>query len=392
MACAVWTSPGQRPACRLRSANEAARPMTSRDSSAERRSALAVCYRSRGPSIRPLSPRDATRSRSSTEPRDLAGHASSPSYVELHAHSAYSFLDGASLPEELAARAAELGYDALALTDHDGVYGSLEFAHAAKHLGLRAITGAEVTLDGRRARHAPLRDAAAATRTSAGSSPTRTRGTRGPRAASASCCRPRRAIEIVAAARRGARLPLRLRPPRARRRRPERRRPARAGIPRRVLRRAPAAVRARRRPPERRARPSSPATLGVPTVATGDVHAHHPRRARLQDALVAIRNRTSLDGCERERRGNHESVLLSPAETRRAAAARRRRPHARGRRPLRVRPDAGARLPLPRLLRRPRPRRRPAARALRARLRRALRERERPQAARARAARATSWR
>jgi error-prone DNA polymerase len=49
-------------------------------------------------------------------------------YVELHAHSAYSFLDGASLPEELAIRAAELGYDALALTDHDGVYGSLEFA------------------------------------------------------------------------------------------------------------------------------------------------------------------------------------------------------------------------------------------------------------------------
>src|SRR4051795_12905439 len=67
-------------------------------------------------------------------------------YVELHAHSAYSFLDGASLPEELAARAAELGYEALALTDHDGVYGSLEFAHAAKHFGVRAITGAEVTL------------------------------------------------------------------------------------------------------------------------------------------------------------------------------------------------------------------------------------------------------
>src|SRR6476661_10351642 len=70
------------------------------------------------------------------------------SYVELHAHSAYSFLDGASLPEELAARAAELGYEALALTDHDGLYGSLEFAHAAKHLGVRAITGAEVTLEG----------------------------------------------------------------------------------------------------------------------------------------------------------------------------------------------------------------------------------------------------
>src|SRR6266566_9835785 len=69
-------------------------------------------------------------------------------YVELHAHSAYSFLDGASQPEELAARAAELGYPALALTDHDGVYGSLEFAHAATAFGVRPITGAEVTLRG----------------------------------------------------------------------------------------------------------------------------------------------------------------------------------------------------------------------------------------------------
>ena len=67
-------------------------------------------------------------------------------YVELHSHSAYSFLDGASQPEELTARAAELGYEALALTDHDGVYGSLEFAHAAKHFGVRPITGTEVTL------------------------------------------------------------------------------------------------------------------------------------------------------------------------------------------------------------------------------------------------------
>ncbi len=55
-------------------------------------------------------------------------------------------------------------------------------------------------------------------------------------------------------------------------------------------------------------------TLGVQTVATGDVHAHHPRRAALQDVLVAVKNRTSLDGCERERRGNHESVLVAPAE------------------------------------------------------------------------------
>ena len=89
-------------------------------------------------------------------------------YVELHAHSAYSFLDGASQPEELAARAAELGYEALALTDHDGVYGSLEFAHAAKDLGVRPITGAEVTLDDELPRHAARRESSRATRTSAG--------------------------------------------------------------------------------------------------------------------------------------------------------------------------------------------------------------------------------
>src|SRR5256885_16639730 len=79
--------------------------------------------------------------------RSPAGVRPRVPYVELHAHSSYSFLDGASLPEELAVQAAELGYPALALTDHDGVYGSLEFAHAAKHFGVRPITGAEVTLD-----------------------------------------------------------------------------------------------------------------------------------------------------------------------------------------------------------------------------------------------------
>jgi error-prone DNA polymerase len=56
------------------------------------------------------------------------------------------------------------------------------------------------------------------------------------------------------------------------------------------------------------------AGLRVLTVATGDVHAHHPRRTALQDVLVAIRCRTSLEGCERERRGNHESVLLPPGD------------------------------------------------------------------------------
>jgi len=71
---------------------------------------------------------------------------SPPPYIELHAHSAFSFLDGASTPLELAGAAATLGYPAMALTDHDGIWGSMEFAHSAKGLGLRPITGAELTL------------------------------------------------------------------------------------------------------------------------------------------------------------------------------------------------------------------------------------------------------
>src|SRR5262245_57202301 len=68
-------------------------------------------------------------------------------YVELHAHSAFSFPDGASLPDELAAAAAELGYEALALTDHVNLCGAMEHAQAAKALGLRPLHGAELTLD-----------------------------------------------------------------------------------------------------------------------------------------------------------------------------------------------------------------------------------------------------
>src|SRR6266545_2813978 len=70
--------------------------------------------------------------------------AVSPSYAELHCHSAFSFLDGATLPEDLAAAAQSLSYRALALTDHNGLYGAMTFAQAAKPLGLQAITGAEV--------------------------------------------------------------------------------------------------------------------------------------------------------------------------------------------------------------------------------------------------------
>ena len=70
----------------------------------------------------------------------------SPPYVELHAHTAFSFLDGASAPEEMAGAAATMGHAALAITDHDGLCGSLAFAQAARAVGVRPITGAELTL------------------------------------------------------------------------------------------------------------------------------------------------------------------------------------------------------------------------------------------------------
>ncbi|HEU5215450.1 MAG TPA: error-prone DNA polymerase [Gaiellaceae bacterium] len=232
-------------------------------------------------------------------------------YVELHAHSAYSFLDGASQPEELAARAAELGYEALALTDHDGVFGSLEFAHAAKHLGVRPITGAEVTLADEShvtvlvesargyanlcrlltAAHAHTRD-------------TTNRDPLPPRLDQAlledlneglvclsGCARDGLAVRNPNAAARLARAFG------SDRFYVELQRPYERGDVRRNARLRDLA-----------------GSLGVRTVATGDVHAHDRRRAALQDVLVAVRCRTSLEGCERERRGNHESALLSPAQ------------------------------------------------------------------------------
>jgi error-prone DNA polymerase len=232
-------------------------------------------------------------------------------YVELHSHSAYSFLDGASQPEELAVRAAELGYEAFALTDHDGVYGSLEFAHAAKPLGVRPITGAEVTLAG--GSHVTLLVESARgyanlcrllTEAHAGTRPKPSDEPLPPALPIESLLEHREGIVCLSGC---ARHGLAVRDPNAAARLaaafgPERfyvelQRPYERGDARRNARLRELAE-----------------TLGVHTVATGDPHAHHPRRARLQDVLVAIANRTSLDGCERERRGNHESVLLSPGE------------------------------------------------------------------------------
>ncbi len=232
-------------------------------------------------------------------------------YVELHAHSAYSFLDGASQPEELAARAAELGYEALALTDHDGVYGSLEFAHAAKHFGVRPITGAEVTLSG--GAHVTLLVESARgyanlcrllTAAHAHTRDTTNREPSPPRLDPALLEEHNEGLVCLSGC---ARDGLAVRNPNAAARL------ARAFGPERFYVEL-------QRPYERgdvhrNARLRELAeTLGVRTVATGDVHAHDRSRVALQDVLVAVRCRTSLEGCERERRGNHESRLLSPRE------------------------------------------------------------------------------
>ncbi|MGY6658692.1 error-prone DNA polymerase [Amycolatopsis sp. TRM77291] len=68
-------------------------------------------------------------------------------YAELHAHSNFSFLDGASHPEELVEEAARQGLDAIFLTDHDGMYGAVRFNEAARELGVRVGFGAELSLD-----------------------------------------------------------------------------------------------------------------------------------------------------------------------------------------------------------------------------------------------------
>jgi error-prone DNA polymerase len=250
---------------------------------------------------------------SGSEPQSTTRRSKTVPYVELHAHSSYSFLDGASLPEELAVRAAELEYPALALTDHDGVYGSLEFAHAAKHFGVRPITGAEVTLADRShvtlLVETPKGYANLCRLLTAAHAHTRPSGKEAQPPADpaldqrlleelndglvclSGCARHGLAVRNSNGA---ARLAHVFGPDRffVELQRPYERGDARRNAGLRDL----------------------AESLGVPTIVTGDVHAHNARRAALQDVLVAVRNRSSLDGCEAERRGNHECVLLSPAE------------------------------------------------------------------------------
>src|SRR5947209_372847 len=228
------------------------------------------------------------------------------SYVELHCHSAFSFLDGASLPDELVAAALELEYEALALTDHNSVSGSMEFAVSARAVGLRPIHGAEVDLDDGRHLTLLVEDAQGwsnlcrvLTRAHA-----HTRGKPGPPlqahvALDAVLEHNEGLICLSGCALRGVHDVFTLRrllagfgPDRLR---IELQRPFLRDDRTRNRRLAGLAQR-----------------LGVPCVATGNVHAHARSRAPLQDAFVAVRLHTTLDASEPLRRGNFSHVLAAP--------------------------------------------------------------------------------
>ena len=226
-------------------------------------------------------------------------------YAELHAHSAFSFLDGASLPDELAGAAAELGYEAMALTDHNSVSGSMEFAQAAGALGLRAIHGAEIDLDDGRHLTLLVEDADGWRNLCR----ILTRAHRDTRAKHEPP--PQVPLETVEEHAQGliclsgcSRQGVRDEP---------------------TMRRLLAAFGPDRlrvelqRPFQRHDRTlnrglsSMASRLGIACVATGNVHTHARSRAPLQDAFVALRHHTTLDASEPVRRGNFAHVLASPA-------------------------------------------------------------------------------
>ena len=228
-------------------------------------------------------------------------------YIELHCHSAYSFLDGASQPEELLVAAMRQGHGTLALTDHDSLSGSMEFAQAASALGIRAIHGAEVTLDDDRHITLLVRDEAGwrslcrlLTKAHAHTRDGHARNRGEPAVALDDVeCHSDGLVCLSGCATRGVRdepTMRRLLGAFGRERfRVELQRPLARHD--RALNRGLAGLAAR---------------LSVATVATGNVHAHSAERALLQDALVAIREHTTLDASEPLRRGNHAHVLSTP--------------------------------------------------------------------------------
>ncbi len=233
-------------------------------------------------------------------------------YAELHCHSAFSFLDGASSPDELVDAAVAHGYRTLALTDHDNLCGAMEFAQAAKAAGLKAIHGAEVRVVSEREpatehRHLTLlvKDAQGwsnlcrlLTLAHAHTRDGRERG------------QPELTLEQIEAHTEGliclsgcAGHGFHDEPSLRRLLAAFGRDDLRIELQRPFARHD----RALGRELAERAR-----LLGVPCVASGNVHAHAASRAPLQDTFVAVRSHLTLDGCEPQRRGNHSHVLASP--------------------------------------------------------------------------------
>jgi error-prone DNA polymerase len=265
-------------------------------------------------------------------------------YIELHAHSAFSFLDGASTPLELAEAADCHGYPAFALTDHDGIWGSREFAESCKGLAVRAITGAELTValnqshpadgpicrvrDDKSAHRPPVEECAHLTllvEDTAGyrnlcrlltAAHSHTRDNPG-RVASQSWATLEQLEEHAAGlvclsgcARDGALAGAFERGETARGESLGRRLLGAFGRERfRVELQRPYWRHDRAR---NRWLAQLASRFGVPTVATGNVHSHSRRRARLQDAFVAIRLGETLEESEPRRRGNRSSALVSP--------------------------------------------------------------------------------
>ena len=235
-------------------------------------------------------------------------------YIELHCHSAFSFLDGASLPEQLALTASQLGYPALALTDHHGLYGSMAFAQEAKQLGLQAITGAELTLlDGSHVTLLAETPEGYAnlcrliTEAHLGRD-----DRRDPRLEFASL-EARHAGLIVLSGCRNGLLPgvLRRDGLAAARRFAERCRAVFGKenfvieLQRNYVRGDLALTRALKALAD---------DVHLSVVATGNVHYHARERHRLHDVLVAIRHRTTLDGSHDVRHANSEFFLRPPQE------------------------------------------------------------------------------
>jgi error-prone DNA polymerase len=261
--------------------------------------------------------------------------SAAPPYIELHAHSAFSFLDGASTPLELAAAAAAHGYEAFALTDHDGLWGAMEFAEACRAHAVRAIVGAELTLalpadgpicpdigDKSAHRHLTLlvEDATGyrnlcrlLTLAHAHTRDNTARGATQPWATLEQLEQHAEGLVCLSGCARdgvlggafergetalGEQLGRRLLGAFGRER-------FRVELQRPLWRHDRARNRWLTLLAER---------LDVAVVATGDVHSHSRRRARLQDVLVAVRRGETLEESEPHRRGNRSSALVSPAE------------------------------------------------------------------------------